>query len=160
MTVQQLVNRINLETDELLDSDEENIQYINYAIDLLSHFLATMADSEVMEMADVKEEEPVPEHFISLIPLNGYPLYQMAGKWHLLNPDDYEIKNVRYTCAKPPVAALDDNIPFNDIYANVLVLISSYAIKKKIMMPAESCQQDKAFVEEVMTAIKAAKGGV
>ena len=160
MTVQQLVNRVNLETDELLDSDEENIQYINYAITLLSQFLASMADAEVMDMVNVKENAPIPERFISLIPPNGYPIYAMSNKWHLLNPDDYEIKNVRYTYAKAPVSSLHDNVPFDDIFADVLTLIASFAIKKKIMMPMESCQQDKAFVEEVMAAIKAAKGGV
>ena len=40
MTTQELVNLINLEADELLDTDEDNIPYVNHAIDLLSFFLS------------------------------------------------------------------------------------------------------------------------
>lgn len=38
MLTQELVNLINLEADELLDTDEDNIPYVNQAIDLLSFF--------------------------------------------------------------------------------------------------------------------------
>ena len=40
MKVQELVNLINAETDELLDTDEDHIPYINHALDVLAYTLA------------------------------------------------------------------------------------------------------------------------
>lgn len=54
MTVQQLVDMINLEADELLDQDSDNIQYINNALDFLSFTLASIGDSEALSVITVR----------------------------------------------------------------------------------------------------------
>ncbi len=157
MTTQDLVDLINLEADELLDTDEDNIPYINHAIDLLSFFLASLGDPEMITTTDVEDNDLVPDNFLDFVPHNGYPLYIDAGHFKLYS-DDSVIHNVKYTLAKDHVSLLTDTIPFKDIYAGYMVLIASYLIKKKTYIPVEYCQQDKTFVTELMSAIKAAKG--
>jgi len=159
MTVSELISQINLETDELLDSDEENLQYINDALDLIGYFLAGMAAHEVTSTTNIKDNDPVPDNFTDFQPHNGYPVYVSDGHFKLLDPDDYRIEGVRYTHALSHVSNMTDTLPMPDAYGSCLCFVASYLIKKKIMMPIESCQQDKAFVEELMSAIKAAKGG-
>ena len=56
------------------------------------------------------------------------------------------------------VGQSDDRV--KDMYGGVIVLIASYLIKKKTYIPVEYCNEDKAFVGEVIAAIKAAKGVV
>ena len=55
MLVQNLIDLINLEADELLDSDTDNIPYINQAIDYLSFTLARYRDWEKIGRASCRE---------------------------------------------------------------------------------------------------------
>lgn len=158
MTTQQLINLINLEADELLDTDKDNIPYVNQAIDFLSFFLAGMNDPDMFITTDVADGDNIPASFIDFIPKNGYPIAVNGSKFKIIS-DDYMIRDVHMTLSKPHVAAMDDNIPFRDSYAGCLVLIASYLIKKKTYIPVEYCEQDKSFITELMGAIKAAKGG-
>lgn len=158
MITQQLINLINLEADELLDSDKDNIPYVNQAIDFLSFFLAGIKDPSVMATVDISDGDSVPALFIDFVPANGYPIAINGDRFDVM-VDDMTIRDVHMTLGKPHVAAMDDNIPFNDMYAGCLVLITSYMIKKKTYIPVEYCAQDKSFVSELMAAIKAAKGG-
>lgn len=157
MLTQELVNLINLEADELLDTDEDNIPYVNQAIDLLSFFLAGMADPEMMVVMDVHEGDTVPTAFVDFIPHNGYPVNINGGRFRIVSGDSV-VYDVKFSITKAHIAALQDPLPFKDMYAGCLCLIASYLIKKKTYIPVEYCTQDKGFVEELMTAIKAAKG--
>lgn len=158
MLVQNLIDLINLEADELLDTDEENIPYINQAMDFLSFTLCGMGDPEMLNTVDIINNLDVPSNFVDFIPHNGYPIYINNNKFWLMTSDGLPIHKVKYSTTKPHVNTVDDQIPFKDMYANVLVLIASYMIKKKTYIPVEYCNEDKAFVTDVLNAIKAAKG--
>ena len=158
MLVQNLIDLINLEADELLDSDTDNIPYINQAIDFLSFTLAGMGDPENITTMDIFNGDDVPSNFIDYVPHNGYPLFISLGKFYTLNSSQSCVRKVKYSTAKNHVSAVTDTIPFKDMYTGCLVLIASYLIKKKTYIPVEYCNEDKAFVGELMAAIKAAKG--
>ena len=158
MLVQNLIDLINLEADELLDNDTDNIPYINQAIDFLSFTLAGLGDPETITTVDVINGDDVPSNFVDFIPHNGYPIYISVGKFYISDYRTSEINKVKYTTAKAHVSAVTDKLPFKDMYAGCLVLIASYLIKKKTYIPVEYCNEDKAFVSELITAIKAAKG--
>ena len=157
MLTQDLINLINLEADELLDEDTDNIPYINQAIDYLSFTLCGMGDPEMINCMDISPNTDVPSNFVDFIPHNGYPLYIQNNKFNLLS-NDSKINQVKYSVVKPHVNTITDTIPFKDMYSGVLVLIASYLIKKKTYIPVEYCNEDKSFVSDVLTAIKAAKG--
>lgn len=159
MTVKNLIDLINAEADELLDTDEDNIPYVNHAIDLLSFFLASSGDPEMITTTDIKDKQEVPDQFLNFIPSNGYPIYIQNGQFRLFDEDDEIIYDVRCTCGKPHIKTMSDDIPFKDMFSGCMVLIASYLIKKKTYIPVEYCQQDKSFVTELMSAIQAAKGG-
>ena len=158
MLVQNLIDLINLEADELLDSDTDNIPYINQAIDFLSFTLAGFSDPEMITTVDVINGDDVPSNFVDFIPHNGYPIFISVGKFYMMSTNTSEIKKVKYSITKPHVSTVTDTVPFKDMYAGCLVLIASYLIKKKTYIPVEYCNEDKAFVGELMAAIKAAKG--
>jgi hypothetical protein len=154
--VQSLIDLINLEADELLDTDADNIPYINAAIDYLSFTLAGLKDPEVMTCADISPGLPIPSNFIGLVPANGYPLYNVGGVFNSTTGNT--VKQVKYTTAKPHVSAVTDTLPFRDLYASVLCFIASYMIKKKSYIPVEYTTQDSTFTQSVLAAITAAKG--
>ncbi|XFO65410.1 hypothetical protein SPSIL_015200 [Sporomusa silvacetica DSM 10669] len=155
MLVQDLINLINLEADELLDTDEDNIPYINAAIDYLSFTLAGLKDPELMTVADIAPGLPVPSNFISLVPANGYPLYTVGSVFNSTTGN--VVKGVKYTISKPHVSLVTDTIPFRDMYGSVLMFIASYMIKKKSYIPVEYTSQDSTFAQAVLAAISAAK---
>lgn len=159
MKVQELVDLINAEADELLDNDEDNIPYVNHAIDLLSFFLAANGDPELIATKNISDGENVPSTFLNFIPRNGYPVYIDAGKFKIFT-DDSTLYNVRYAVGKEHVSSLVDEIPFKEMFTGAMVLICSYLIKKKTYIPVEYCQQDKSFISELMQAIQSAKGVV
>ena len=155
MTTQELVNLVNLEADELLDTDEDNIPYVNHAIDLLSFFLAD--DPLLISVATIKDKDVVPDNFQRFIPLNGYPV-RREGRVFRITSSDKKV-NIRYSTHMPHVSSLTDDIPFPEMYAGCLVLIASYLIKKKTYIPVQYCQEDSTFVQQLMAAIQKAKGG-
>ena len=157
MLVQDLINLINLEADELLDEDTDNIPYINQAIDLLSFTLAGIGDPEMITMVDMITGVDVPSNFVDFVPHNGYPIFISGGKF-IVNGNGGIVHKAKYSITQPHVSAVTDTVPFKDMYAGCLVLIASYLIKKKTYIPVEYCNEDKAFVGELMAAIKAAKG--
>ena len=156
MLVQDLINLINLEADELLDEDTDNIPYINQAIDLLSFTLAGIGDPEMITTVDIINGVDVPSNFIDFMPHNGYPIFISGGKFCLSGVEI--VHKAKYSIAQPHVSAVTDTVPFKDMYAGCLVMIASYLIKKKTYIPVEYCNEDKAFVGDLMAAIKAAKG--
>ena len=158
MLVQNLIDLINLEADELLDTDTDNIPYINQAIDFLSFTLAGMGDPELITTVDLINGIDVPNNFVDFVPHNGYPVFISGGKFILSGVEI--VHKVKYSTTKPHVVAVTDGMPFKDMYGGVIVLIASYLIKKKTYIPVEYCNEDKAFVGEVIAAIKAAKGVV
>jgi hypothetical protein len=156
--VQNLIDLINLEADELLDTDEDNIPYINAAIDYLSNVLCSINDPEMMAVIDINNNDLVPSNFSSLIPANAYPVY-VVGDRFLVSIGD-SVNNVKYSIHKPHIAAITDTVPFKDAYESVLVFIAAYLVKKKSYIPVEYTNSDKQFVADILTAIKAAKGVV
>ena len=158
MLVQNLIDLINLEADELLDTDADNIPYINAAIDYLSNMLCGMKDPEMMTQINITNGDLVPSNFAGLVPANGYPLYIVGDKFY--TTIGTTINNVKYAIHKPHVSLITDTVPFKDAYQTVLVFIASYLIKKKSYIPVEYTQTDKSFVADVIAAIKAAKGVV
>ena len=68
MLVQNLIDLINLEADELLDSDTDNIPYINQAIDFLSFTLCGMGDPEMINVMDISSNVDVPSNFVDFVP--------------------------------------------------------------------------------------------
>jgi hypothetical protein len=155
MLVQDVINLINLEADELLDEDADNIPYINSAIDYLSFTLAGLGSSDCMTTLQVVSGLSVPSNFIEFVPKNGYPVY-ISGDVFYTNTGNPV--NIKYSVAQPHVSLITDTIPFKDMYISTLVLIASYMIKKKTYIPVEYTNSDKAFVSDVLTSIKAAKG--
>ena len=155
MTTQELVNLINLEADELLDTDEDNIPYVNHAIDLLSFFLSD--DPSLISVATVKDKDDVPDNFQRLVPPNGYPVRIEGKKFRIISSD--RKVTIHYSTHMPHVSSMDDVIPFADMYASCLVLIASYMIKKRIFLFSDYVQEDSAFVQQLMAAIKQAQGG-
>lgn len=162
MLCSELIALINLEADELLDTDEDNIPYINQAMDFLSLMLAGIGDPEVIQTIDIipTRENPsiaVPTDFMDFLPHNGYPVNILNGYFNVLTSSG-ECRKVKYTTYKPHVSNVTETIPFKDIYSGTLILIACYMIKKKTYIPPDYVQQDKAFVDEVLQAIRAAKG--
>ena len=159
MTVQELIDLSNLEADELLDTDEDNIPYINQAMDFLSFLLAGIGDPEVIKTVDITTTPAtaVPADFMDFIPHNGYPVNILNGYFNVLDKS-VEVKKVKYTTTKGHVANATETLPYKDIYTGTLVLIASYLIKKKTYIPPAYVQQDKAFVDEVLQSIARAKG--
>lgn len=157
MTGNDLVSMIDLETYGLLDEESDNILYINNAIELLSFFLIGLQDPDMIVIADISDGEAVSPNFVDFVPKNGYPLYINGDKYHIIS-DDMTIYDVKYNVSKPHVTSLSDTVPFRDMYAGTLVLIASYLIKKHSYITPAYCQQDEAFVQQLMSSIKAAKG--
>lgn len=156
MQVQNLIDLINLEADELLDQDTDNIPYINQAIDLLSFTLAGIGDPEMITTVDLINGVDVPSNFVDFVPHNGYPVFISGGKFCLSGVEI--VHKAKYSITQPHVSSITDTVPFKDMYAGCLVLVASYLIKKKTYIPVEYCNEDKAFVGELLAAIKAAKG--
>ena len=156
MQVQNLIDLINLEADELLDQDTDNIPYINQAIDLLSFTLAGIGDPEMITTVDLINGVDVPSNFVDFVPHNGYPVFISGGKFCLSGVEI--VHKAKYSVTQPHVSAITDTVPFKDMYAGCLVMVASYLIKKKTYIPVEYCNEDKAFVGELLAAIKAAKG--
>ena len=157
MLVQNLIDLINAETNDLLD-DTDNIPYINNAIDVLSFLLDSISSPEMITTINVKNGDDIPSNFMDFVPHNGYPLSVQNSKFIILT-NDTEIYNVRYYAPKPHISLVSDTLPFNDMYVSILCFIAAYTIKKKMYIPPDYCQEDKAFIEEVMGLIKSAKGG-
>jgi hypothetical protein len=156
MLVSDIISQINLETGELLDDDSENIQYINLAIDFLSFQLAGIGDPQALAMLTVTDNTVVPDNFIDFIPKNGYPVNINANKFQII--DDEDSVEIKYSTALPHISSLSDTIPVKDMYISTLVLIASYAIKKKIYLLQEFYAADGTFMAQVIGSIKAAKG--
>lgn len=156
MLVKDIINLINLEADELLDEDIDNIPYINQAVDFLSFTLAGIGDSELITTVDLINGIDVPSNFVDFVPHNGYPVFISGGKFCLSGVEI--VHKAKYSITKPHVSLVTDVMPFKDMYAGAIVLIASYLIKKKTYIPVEYCNEDKAFVGELMATIKAAKG--
>ena len=156
MTVNDLITLINLEAGDLLDEDTDNIAYINQALDFLGFQLAAMGDPTLIATATVTDDSNVPVDFVALLPRNGYPIQIRQNKIKILSDD--ESVEINYTVNYSHVHNVTDTIPAADMYADTLVLITAYLIKKKTYIPTEYCAEDKQFVSEVLTAIKAAKG--
>ena len=156
MQVQNLIDLINLEADELLDQDTDNIPYINQAIDLLSFTLAGIGDPEMITTVDLINGVDVPSNFVDFVPHNGYTVFISGGKFCLSGVEI--VHKAKYSVTQPHVSAITDTVPFKDMYAGCLVMVASYLIKKKTYIPVEYCNEDKAFVGELLATIKAAKG--
>ena len=155
MTTQELVNMIIPESGDILDEEEDNIPYINHAIDLLSFFLAD--EPALISVATVKDKDDVPDNFQRLVPPNGYPVRIEGKKFRIISSD--RKVTIHYSTHMPHVSSMDDVIPFADMYASCLVLIASYMIKKRIFLFSDYVQEDSAFVQQLMAAIKQAQGG-
>lgn len=157
MKVQELVNLINAETDELLDTDEDHIPYINHALDVLAYTLAGTYAPDLLRSIDVHDGDDVPTDFASLVPPNGYPLGIIGQTFH--TQDGGDVTGVKYQAMWPHISKLDDDLPCKDLYANALLLTAAYLIKKKTYIPVEYCAQDKEFTTQVMNAISGMRGG-
>lgn len=157
MKVQELVNLINAETDELLDTDEDHIPYVNHALDVLAYILAGTDAPDLVKGIDVKNGDDVPDDFVALAPPNGYPLGILGGAFWTMNGDD--VPGVKYRAMWPHISDLSDDLPCRDMYANALLLTASYLIKKKTYIPVEYCAQDKEFTTQILNAIGGMRGG-
>src|SRR5574344_1397137 len=104
MVVQDIINLINLEADELLDTDTDNIPYINQAIDFLSFTLAGLGDPEMITTVDCYTGDDVPSNFVDFVPHNGYPVFISAGKFCLNTVSS--VKKMKYSIAKNHVSAV------------------------------------------------------
>lgn len=162
MTVNELIQLIMAEDNELLDSAGDYIPYVNWSMDLLSFVLAGIGDPEIIQTIDIvpTAEVPqvaVPEDFVDFIPHNGYPVNILNGYFQVLL-DSGECRKVKYSTVKPHVSTIADTVPFKQQYVGTLVLIASYMVKKKMYIPPEYCEQDKAFARQVLDSITKAKG--
>ena len=158
MLVQELINLINLEADELLDTDADVIPYINSAIDYLSNTLCGMKDPEMMVLINITSGDLVPSNLAGLVPANGYPIRIVGDKFY--TTVGATVNDVKYATHKNHITLVSDVLPFKEAYASVLTFIASYLIKKKTYIPVEYTNTDKSFVGDVINAIKAAKGVV
>lgn len=157
MKAEELKDLIVMETYGLLDEDTEYVPYINNAIELLGFFLASMGDPEMLAMIDIDDGDDVPEDFINFLPANGYPINILNNKFKIINGDSSCV-DVKYAVSKKRIKSLDDDIPLKDMYTGVLQMIASYLVKKHSYIPPTYCQQDEAFTQQLMAAIKGAKG--
>lgn len=162
MTVNELIQLIMAEDNELLDDVADYIPYVNWSMDLLSFTLAGMGDPEIIKTMDIIPTRTVPNvavpaDFVDFIPHNGYPVNILNGYFVVLDKTG-KVKKVKYSTLKSHVSAVTDTVPFKDQYAGALVLIASYMVKKKMYIPPEYCEQDKAFTTQLLEAIAAAKG--
>ena len=111
MKVQELVNLINAETDELLDTDEDHIPYINHALDVLAYTLAGTYAPDLLRSIDVHDGDDVPTDFASLVPPNGYPLGIIGQTFH--TQDGGDVTGVKYQAMWPHISLVCQCLAFN-----------------------------------------------
>ena len=87
MTIQELITRINIESNDILDEETEYIQYINAAIDYLSMILVNIRDMEVVKTTNIRDGFMVPNDFMSFIPKSGYPIRIVNGLFNTYDGD-------------------------------------------------------------------------
>lgn len=155
MLVQDLINQINIDSNDLPDSDTETIQYINYGIDALSLLLCSVKDPEMMATCDIAPGLLVPSNFVELVPQNGYPVYIVGDRFNTTTGN--VVKMVKYSISKPHISAVTDTIPFKDIYSGALCFLVSKMIKGKSNFPKVITQNADENLQTVLDLIKAAK---
>ena len=155
MLVQDLINQINIDSNDLPDSDAETIQYINYAIDALSFLLCGLKDPEMMATCDIAPGLLVPSNFVEFVPQNGYPVYIVGDRFNTTTGN--VVKLVKYSISKPHISAVTDTIPFKDIYSGALCFLVSKMIKGKSNFPKVITQNADENLQTVLDLIKAAK---
>ena len=155
MIVQNLIDAITIDTNDLPDSDEETLQYINYAIDNLSLLLCNLDDPEMLVMDDIANNSIRPSNFVAFVPKNSYPIYSIGDKFYTYSGDT--VKNVKYSALKGHVSTVSDQIPFNDCYGVVLCFIVSKLIKGKSNFPKDITAGADENTAELLNLIKAAR---
>lgn len=155
MLVQDLINQINIDSNDLPDSDTETIQYINYGIDALSLLLCSVKDPEMMATCDIAPGLIVPSNFVEFVPQNGYPVYIVGDRFNTTTGN--VVKMVKFTTSKPHISLVTDTIPFKDIYAGVLCQFVSKLIKGKSNFPKDITAGADENLQMLMDLIKAAK---
>ena len=155
MLVQDLINQINIDSNDLPDSDAETMQYINYAIDSLSFLLCGLKDPEMMAVCDIAPGLLVPSNFVEFVPQNGYPVYNVGDRFNTTTGN--VVKLVKFTTSKPHISLVTDTIPFKDIYAGVLCQFVSKLIKGKSNFPKDITAGADENLQMLMDLIKAAK---
>jgi hypothetical protein len=155
MLVQNLIDLINLEADELLDTDEDNIPYINAAMDAINFNMAAAGVPELVSEVIITDGMLVPSNFIDFIPKNGYPCRRLGN---IFKTDIPSVTAV-YACAIPRVSTVEDTIPLSDMFVSTITLIASYLIKKKSYIPTEYTAADYAYIQSLVAPIIKAKGG-
>lgn len=155
MTAGELITMINLDTNEILDDEQEYIPYINAAIDYLAMILVPMKDREVVRTVDVANNCPVPGDFTAFVPTVGYPVRIVNGSFQTYGGKT--VNDVFYAVKKPHVSDKTDSIPFSDIFHFILVQLVSFLVKKKSLM-LDYANADKVFIADLTAAIQAARG--
>lgn len=155
MTVQELITLINVESNEILDNQNEYIQYINAGIDYLSMILVAIKDNEVVKSMTVADNDDVPNNFMSFVPKSGYPIRIVNDVFSTY--DGNTVNDVFYSIRKNHIINNEDAIPFSEIFHSYLVQIVSYLIKKKSLM-IDYAEYDKGFIDHLTEIIKAARG--
>lgn len=155
MTVQELITLINVESNEILDNQNEYIQYINAGIDYLSMVLVAIKDNEVVKSMTVDDNDDAPNNFMSFVPKSGYPIRIVNGVFYTY--DGNTVDDVFYSIRKNHIVNNADAVPFSEIFHLYLVQIVSYLIKKKSLM-IDYAGYDKGFIDHLTEIIKAARG--
>lgn len=156
MLAQDLINQINIDSNDLPDSDAETIQYINYGLDALSFYLSNVNDPEMLVKQNFTDGDFVPSNYIKLVPENGYPLSIIGDRFYT-SVSGATVIGVKYSASKPHISAVTDTIPFKDIYSGALCFLVSKMIKGKSNFPKVITQNADENLQTVLDLIKAAK---
>ena len=161
--VKDLINQIESETDELLDTPTDDIQYLNYAIEAYSLFLNNNNDPALLDTQFIQSGSTL---LGNPTPPGGYPIL-VSGRTVEITDEDISSLEIRIKKFRPDVVRTDDNnnqtrenrplisddytnssyIDLPDTHIPALVLIASYLVKKKTYIPAEYLNQDNLFIQ-------------
>nr|DAJ77222.1 MAG TPA: hypothetical protein [Caudoviricetes sp.]DAQ50287.1 MAG TPA: hypothetical protein [Caudoviricetes sp.]DAV00316.1 MAG TPA: hypothetical protein [Caudoviricetes sp.] len=155
MTVQELITLISVESNEILDDNNDYIQYINAGIDYLSMILVAIRDNEVVKSMTVTNNSDVPTNFMGFVPKSGYPIRIVNGLFSTYDGED--VQDVFYSIRKNHINSMDSAVPFSEFFTSYLVQLISFLIKKKSLM-IDYANYDKGFIDHLTELIKAARG--
>lgn len=164
--VRDLITQIESETDELLDTPTDDIQYLNYAIEAYSLFLNNNNDPALLDTQFIQSGSTL---LGTPTPPNGYPIL-VSGRQVEITDEDISSLEIRIKKFRPDVILTDNlgnqtrenrplvasdyasdeytsYIDLPDTHIPALVLIASYLVKKKTYIPAEYLNQDNLFIQ-------------
>jgi len=154
MKVSELLVRIRQhisDVDAIEYEDAELYGYINDGIRYLSAILITARDPECVSEITVSSDTALPDDFFALA--GQFPIYIANGTIKLLYSAGGPV-DVRYFASKPSVSAVDDLIPFKDVFMGILArIIAIYALNRNEF----DCTQDLALLDRELQAFTGAK---